>query len=77
MCMFAHPLSVSRLRFLLIGPGTGLAPMRALLQEREFQAKQVHKGMKKVFSSPTNVLFFGCKNKNIDCIYREELEACV
>ena len=59
----------------MIGPGTGLAPMRALLQEREFQAKQQESTMKKVIATATNVLFFGCKNKGVDYIYREELEA--
>jgi NADPH-ferrihemoprotein reductase len=58
----------------MIGPGTGLAPMRALLQEREFQAQQQQAKLKKVTSKATNVLFFGCKNKKVDYIYREELE---
>ena len=47
----------------MVGPGTGIAPMRALLQEREFR-----KGTGK------NVLFFGCKHQQEDYIYRDELE---
>lgn len=52
----------------MIGPGTGIAPMRALLQEREHQAKLSNcKG--------NNILFFGCRHRDIDYIYRDELEA--
>lgn len=54
----------------MIGPGTGLAPMRALLQERKYQQEH-QKG--KIVSK--NVLFFGCKNRDVDYIYRDELEA--
>jgi NADPH-ferrihemoprotein reductase len=49
---------------IMIGPGTGLAPMRALLQER-----------KATKSSGKNTLYFGCKYSNQDYIYRDELEA--
>eukprot|EP01032_Pedospumella_encystans_P018505 gene18505-21066_t len=54
----------------MIGPGTGLAPMRALLQERKFQ-----QAAQKPATAPKNVLFFGCKHRNVDYIYRDELEA--
>ncbi len=54
-----------------VGPGTGLAPMRALLQEREHQANNSGKKTKNM----TNILFFGCKNAAVDYIYRDELEA--
>ena len=52
----------------MIGPGTGIAPMRALLQEREHQAKLTS-------SKGQNILFFGCRHRDIDYIYRDELEA--
>lgn len=55
----------------MIGPGTGLAPMRALLQERRYQRQQ--QDGQAVCGD--NVLFFGCKNKSVDYIYRDELEA--
>lgn len=49
---------------IMIGPGTGIAPFRAFLQDREFrQAKG------------KNWLFFGDRNAATDFIYREELEA--
>eukprot|EP00904_Undaria_pinnatifida_P010755 jgi/Undpi1/680/HiC_scaffold_10.g04144.m1 len=53
---------------LMIGPGTGVAPMRALLQERAWQKAQgVDVG--------SNVLYFGCRCRNEDYIYKDELEA--
>ncbi|CAM9666581.1 unnamed protein product [Laminaria digitata] len=53
---------------LMIGPGTGVAPMRALLQERAWQkARGADVG--------SNVLYFGCKNRGQDYIYEDELEA--
>jgi len=52
----------------MIGPGSGLAPMRALLQDRELSAKQ---------GKATNILYFGCKSSKLDYLYREELEGYV
>ena len=52
---------------LLVGPGTGVAPLRALLQEREL-----------AFASggppPEALLVFGCRNRERDFLYREEWE---
>lgn len=53
---------------IMIGPGTGIAPMRAMLQEREYQKnvlKKKHIGH--------NILYFGCKTKTDDYIYKDEL----
>lgn len=52
----------------MIGPGTGIAPMRALLQEREEQGNKRN-------ASSTNILYFGCQSIKKDYIYREELES--
>jgi NADPH-ferrihemoprotein reductase len=67
---FRLPASLST-PILMVGPGTGLAPMRALLQERKFQQEK----SKAKAGSVQNVLFFGCKNREVDYIYRDELEA--
>ena len=52
----------------LIGPGTGVAPMRALLQERRYQ-----RDVQKQPVGP-NILYFGCKKPTQDYLYREEFE---
>jgi NADPH-ferrihemoprotein reductase len=59
-----------RTPIVMIGPGSGIAPMRALLQEREYQAKKA--GVP--FNEMTNILYFGCKGRNFDYIYQDELE---
>ena len=48
---------------IMIGPGTGIAPFRAFLQEREYRN-----------SSGKNWLFFGDQTKNDDFIYKKELQ---
>mmetsp|Transcript_60491 Transcript_60491/g.72727 ORF Transcript_60491/g.72727 Transcript_60491/m.72727 type:complete len:696 (+) Transcript_60491:205-2292(+) len=53
---------------IMIGPGTGIAPMRALLQERAHQKIEMGKEV------GPNVLYFGCKNSKQDFIYADELE---
>ncbi|WP_087019271.1 diflavin oxidoreductase [Thaumasiovibrio subtropicus] len=49
---------------IMVGPGTGIAPFRSFLEEREVQA-----------SPGDNWLIFGDRNSATDFIYREELEA--
>ncbi|KAI1168323.1 NADPH-cytochrome P450 reductase [Nemania serpens] len=51
----------------LIGPGTGVAPMRAFVQERANQAES-GKDVGKI------ILFFGCRKRNEDFLYESEWE---
>jgi sulfite reductase (NADPH) flavoprotein alpha-component len=51
------------LPIIMVGPGTGIAPFRAFLQEREYRK-----------ASGKNWLFFGDRNAATDFMYREELE---
>jgi len=51
----------------MIGPGTGIAPMRALLQERRYQRDVLSQ------SVGPNVLYFGCRERALDFIYEDEL----
>lgn len=53
-----------KLPMIMVGPGTGIAPFRAFLQEREFRK-----------ATGKNWLFFGDRNAATDFIYREEIEA--
>lgn len=52
----------------MIGPGTGIAPMRAFLQERSYQKHQ------QKLPVGDNVLYFGCKHRDHDYLYEEELK---
>jgi len=57
----------STLPIIMIGPGTGIAPFRGFIQERMWQAKQ-GKNVGKT------ILFYGCRNRNQDYLYHQELE---
>lgn len=52
------------LPIIMVGPGTGIAPFRAFLEEREARA-----------ATGDNWLFFGDRNSADDFIYRDEIEA--
>lgn len=52
---------------IMIGPGTGVAPFRAFMHEAAHLKKQGH-------DVGELVLFFGCRNKEIDFIYKDEID---
>jgi sulfite reductase (NADPH) flavoprotein alpha-component len=54
----------NNLPIIMVGPGTGIAPFRAFLQERQIRN-----------ASGKNWLFFGDRNAETDFIYRDEIEA--
>lgn len=53
----------------MIGPGTGVAPMRALIQQRMYWRQQAHTP-----DTPTanDLLFFGCRNAESDYFFKDE-----
>ncbi|OXU28241.1 hypothetical protein TSAR_010767 [Trichomalopsis sarcophagae] len=54
----------------LIGPGTGIAPFRAFIQERDVAKKDG----KEVGDT---ILYFGCRKRDEDFLYHEELQQYV
>jgi len=59
-----RPPSNGDLGMIMVGPGTGIAPFRAFLQER-----------KATGAKGGNWLFFGAQRSSCDFFYKEELEA--
>lgn len=75
---------------LMIGPGTGLAPFRGFIQERDYFRKEGNSRRLSNFSRikspiycpffPTgrqvgkSILYYGCRKKTEDFLYEEELE---
>jgi sulfite reductase (NADPH) flavoprotein alpha-component len=57
-------LPADEIPIIMIGPGTGIAPFRAFLQERRERA-----------AVGENWLFFGCRHRESDFLYRDEMEA--
>ncbi|RKP06656.1 hypothetical protein THASP1DRAFT_35095 [Thamnocephalis sphaerospora] len=64
---FKLPKDASR-PIIMVGPGTGVAPFRGFVQER------VHQLRSGVAVGPT-ILFFGCRHRDQDFMYREEWDA--
>lgn len=48
----------------MIGPGTGLAPFRGFIQERDFTSKDGK-------TVGDTILYFGCRKKSEDYLYEE------
>ncbi|XP_041670119.1 methionine synthase reductase isoform X2 [Cheilinus undulatus] len=70
-CTFRPPSDLS-VPFIMVGPGTGIAPFIGFLQQREKERQEKPKAM---FGETW--LFFGCRHRDRDFLFREELEAFV
>lgn len=59
---------------LCIGAGTGIAPLRALLLERDIvRSNTIHSlGTSAIFDKSDNILLFGCRKESKDYYYKEE-----
>ena len=58
------------LPLVLVGPGTGVAPMRALLQEWKVAHEKQNLGVPPQLRT---VLFFGCRKRESDFLYADEI----
>jgi sulfite reductase alpha subunit-like flavoprotein len=62
----------------MIGPGTGVAPMRSLIWQRKYWREELQStGMDddKDKEVPRDLLFFGCRNAEADFLFKDEWEA--
>lgn len=66
---FRPPESLST-GYIMVGPGTGVAPFRGFLRER---AARLRKGAYSDDGIGKTMLFFGCRNKDKDFLYRDDL----
>ncbi|XP_077365668.1 methionine synthase reductase [Festucalex cinctus] len=70
-CSFRHPPDTS-VPLVMVGPGTGVAPFIGFLQQRE---KERQRNPDAVFGETW--LFFGCRYRDRDYLFREALEGFV
>ncbi|XP_076617227.1 methionine synthase reductase isoform X1 [Chaetodon auriga] len=70
-CSFRPPSDLS-VPFIMVGPGTGVAPFVGFLQQREKERRQ---NPEATFGETW--LFFGCRHRDRDYLFREELESFV
>lgn len=66
-----RPPSQLETSYIMIGPGTGVAPFRGFLRQRQFQLGMADKEQEKIGET---MLFFGCRNRSKDFLYGAELE---
>lgn len=81
---FQFPLEEPHIPIICVGPGTGIAPFRAFLQERQARRQLNMKQSKddhEVEEEKTKLvwgdveLFFGCRRRREDFLFEEELNA--
>ena len=86
ICLQRGGLSISKatagIPVVMVGPGTGLAPMRSLIWERSLRAKECKSRLTNNSYYTSNgasnigesVLFFGCRKRDSDYFYEHEWE---
>ncbi len=70
----------ARCPILMIGPGTGVAPMRSLIKERQHWLQQtealaqgkIKEDCSRAQSTEKDILIFGCRNQGADYFYQDE-----
>jgi len=72
---FAPPPDLLK-SFIMIGAGTGVAPFRGFLQKRKYLIDcHNQNGTKDSTKLGNTWLIFGCRDKNLDFIYKDEMES--
>jgi sulfite reductase alpha subunit-like flavoprotein len=68
------PLRIRQQMFplLLVGPGTGIAPMRAIIRER-YSLIRLYPALANLIGDI--LCFFGCRHQNVDYLYKDEWSA--
>ena len=66
---FRHPEELSK-NLIMIGPGTGVAPFRGFLQQRQNMIEANAANKNDGVSLGRTWLFFGCRNEKKDYIFR-------
>jgi len=67
-------LQLPALPVILVGPGTGIAPMRAIVQER-VAVRDAHSYTGQTWAAHDGLhtlVFYGCRKFHEDCLYRSE-----
>ncbi|KAK7092257.1 methionine synthase reductase-like [Littorina saxatilis] len=65
-----HPTSDLSVPMIMIGPGTGVAPFIGFLQERQLRLEKEGKEN----SAGETWLFFGCRHRNKDFLFKQDIE---
>jgi len=60
---------------LMVGPGTGVAPMRSMIYERLEWAKESCSNTPSSYPYAVGLLFFGCRNEEADYFFRDEWQS--
>ena len=70
--LFAPPSNLDK-SFIMVGVGTGVAPFRGFLQKRNYDIAKQSNVIGDIANSGKTWLIFGCRDRNLDSIYREEM----
>ncbi|KAF2204266.1 sulfite reductase flavo protein alpha-component [Delitschia confertaspora ATCC 74209] len=61
----------------MVGPGTGVAPMRALIHQRRYWRNEFTQNQSEQGPDGKDILFFGCRNANADFYFKNEWETLI